>query len=194
MKNGKFLVLLCMSLLFTACATFKEGAPTGKEVVCPDGNRPLMDCRMAFEQYQRTLKLDVGVIEQFGAGIGFGVQPLISLDSITGDLLAHQHQVCVEYNNCLISKGEYVAEQRYLRRAQMKIREMANTAKIGFDGTPPPVSMPRPEDQTQASDMVAGDTKLSFSVGSGGNAILDELKGIDQKINGVQVHRSQKFR
>lgn len=193
MRNGKFLVFLCTIIMLTACATFKEGAPTGKEIVCPDGNRPQMDCRMAFEQYQRTLKFDIGVIESFGTGIGFGAQPMISLDSITGDLLAHQHQVCIEYNNCLISKNEYVAEQRYLRRAQMKIREMANTAKSGLEGTPPPVAVPNPEYQIPASDGATGDAKLSFSVGTAGTAILDELKNLDQKFQdlvqkrGVQV-------
>jgi hypothetical protein len=99
MRNGKFLVFLYFIFMITGCATLKEGAPTGKEIACPDGKRPLMDCRMAFEQYQRSLKLDLGVIQSFGTGIGFGAQPMISLDSITGDLMAHQYQVCTEYNN-----------------------------------------------------------------------------------------------
>jgi len=193
MRNGKFLVCLCFIFMVTACATLKEGTPTGKEIACPDGMRPLMDCRMAFEQYQRTLKFDLGVIQSFGTGIGVGAQPMISLDSITGDLLAHQYQVCLEYNNCLISKNEYVAEQRYLRRAQMKIREMANTAKIGFEATPQPLTLPKPADQIPVPDMTMGDSKPSFSVGGAGNAILDELNGLDQKIQtltqkrGVQV-------
>jgi hypothetical protein len=191
MRNGKFLVFLCFIFMVTACATFKEGAPTGKEIACSDGNRPLMDCRMAFEHYQRTLKFDLGVIQSFGAGIGVGAQPMISLDSITGDLLAHQYQVCLEYNNCLISKNEYVAEQRYLRRAQMKIREMANTAKIGFEGTPQPIAAPKPEDQIPGPgpDVAMGDAKPSFSLGGTGNSILDELNGLDQKIQALTQKR-----
>lgn len=189
MRNGKFLLFLCLIFMVTACATFKEGAPTGKEIACPDGTRPLMDCRMAFEQYQRSLKLDLGVIQSFGTGIGFGAQPMISLDSITGDLLAHQYQVCLEYNNCLISKNEYVAEQRYLRRAQMKIREMANTAKIGFEGTPQPLTMQKPADQIPVPDITMGDGKPSFSLTGAGNPILDELNGLDQKIQALTQKR-----
>jgi len=189
MRNGKFLMVLCFIFMVAGCATLKEGTPTGKEIACPDGKRPLMDCRMAFEQYQRSLKLDLGVIQSFGTGIGFGAQPMISLDSITGDLMAHQYQVCMEYNNCMITSNEYVAEQRYLRRAQMKVREMANTARIGFEGTPQPASMPKPADQMSVPDMQMGGAKPTFSVGDSGNTILDELNGLDQKIQALTQKR-----
>lgn len=126
MKNRTLLVL-CALLSLWGCATYKEGVPSGRIVQCPDGDRPLLDCRMAFDQYQRVLKFDINVIDKVGTGLGLGAQALISLDSITGDLLAHVHQVCVEYNNCLISREEYAREQKYLRRAQMKIRELTTT-------------------------------------------------------------------
>jgi hypothetical protein len=190
MKNGRCLVFLSLVFMVAACATSRGGAPTGEQVVCPDGKRPLMDCRMAFEQYQRTLKFDLGVIQTFGTGIGAGIgaQPLISLDSITGDLLAHQQQICIEYNHCLISANEYVAEQRYLRYAQMKIRGLADTAKSGMGGVPVSSVAPISVEQSQLPGGVQPGSGFS-----GSNAILDEINNLDQKIQtlaqkrGVQV-------
>jgi hypothetical protein len=114
---------------------------------------------------------------------------MINLDSITGDLMAHQYQVCTEYNHCMITSGEYVAEQRYLRRAQIKIREMANTARIGIEAAPPPFAMTKPADQIPVPETTMGDVKPGFSIGGAGNIILDELNGLDQKIQALTQKR-----
>lgn len=180
MKNDKWIILLCFLLTLTGCATAKEGVPTGQTFQCPEGPRQMMDCRMAFEQYKRVLKFDLNVIQNFGTGVGVGAQPLINLDSITGDLMAHQYQVCLEYNNCMISAKEYVAEQRYLRRAQLKIREMANTARVGIGmdssmapSVGPPSSMPPPTPQSQ-------------SMGQMGDQGMRPDIGVDQKMAEAQ--------
>jgi hypothetical protein len=158
MKNSKWTLFLCFIFMLTACATTKEGSPIGRSLTCPEGPRPMMDCRMAYDQYKNVLKFDINVIQNFSTGIGVGAQPLINLDSITGDLMAHQYQVCLEYNNCMITSNEYLAEQRYLRRAQLKIREMANTARIGIGmdtpTSPPmaPSSMPQSPPAGQMDD------------------------------------------
>jgi hypothetical protein len=177
---SKWILLMGFILLAAACVTTKAGAPTGKEVTCPDGPRPLMDCTMAFEQYKRVIKFDLNVIQNFGTGIGIGAQPLINLDSITGDLMAHQHQVCIEYNSCLISKSEYVNEQRYLRRAQLKIREMANTARIGVDPAlaPPPMMPPPP----MGVPMPMGATPGGMPSTSPPQPMAQADPGVDQKM------------
>jgi len=211
MRNAKLIFLLGLILLTAACVTTREGAPTGKAISCPDGPRPLMDCTMAFEQYKRVIKFDLNVIQNFGTGVGIGAQPLINLDSITGDLMAHQYQVCIEYNNCMITKNEYVTEQRYLRRAQLKIREMANTARIGIDasmappmGAPPsmpptPPSQPlgqmddkglRPDvglDQkiAEAQNIPAPDVKTGAEAGGDSPAIFDELNNLGNKMQAL---------
>jgi len=212
MKNGKWILLLCFFML-TACATTQEGAPTGKTLQCPEGPRQMMDCRMAFEQYKRVLKFDINVIQSFGAGVGAGAQPLINLDSITGDLIAHQYQVCLEYNNCMITSNEYVAEQRYLRRAQLKIREMANTARIGIGldtSTSPPMGPPptpqlqpmgqmddkgmRPDtgiDQkmAEAQNIPALDIKVGVEAGGSSPVIFEELNSLGNKMQALVQRR-----
>jgi hypothetical protein len=212
MRMTKWIFLLGLIVLTAACAANQAGVPTGKELSCPDGPRPLMDCSMAFEQYKRVIKFDLNVIQNFGTGIGVGAQPLINLDSITGDLMAHQHQVCIEYNNCLITKNEYVTEQRYLRRAQLKIREMANTARIGLDpalapqpmGAPMPMgavpggmpTMPQPQPMGQtdigldqkvaeALNVPAPDIKAGAETGSGGQDIFNELNNLGNKMQAL---------
>jgi hypothetical protein len=89
----------------------------------------------------------------------------------------------------MITSNEYVAEQRYLRRAQMKIREMANTARIGIEAPPQPFAMQKPADQMPVADATMGDVKPGFSVTGAGNTILDELNGLDQKIQALTQKR-----
>lgn len=201
MKIGKWIVLPCFLFIMAACATTKEGAPSGKNLTCPDGPRPMMDCRMAFDQYKSVLKFDLNIIQNFGTGVGVGAQPLISLDSITGDLMAHQYQVCLEYNNCMISKNEYVAEQRYLRRAQLKIREMANSTKIGIENTttqPPPMGQTgdkslQPDlgvDQklSEAQTVPAPDKTVGLET-IANPVIFEELKNLENKMQALVQQR-----
>jgi hypothetical protein len=198
MKSGKSIFVICSLLLLWGCAYYPrvEGVPTSKIIQCPDGNRPFMDCRMAFDQYKKVLKFDVNIIDAFGTGIGIGAQPLISLDSITGDLLAHKHQVCIEYNNCMISKEEYAKEQKYLRRAQMEIRKLATSANINVgQSSPQPVSV-----QTEAQDMSlnisidetinkAQDSKevaLNMDTNVSNPVIFDQLNSLESKMEALK--------
>ncbi len=122
-------IILC--IIIVACASGKVGRPTEIWTTCPDGKRQILDCQMAFDQFARTVKADLGVVQSFGAGFGLGAQKLISLDSINGDLLAHSRQICIDYNNCLLNIEEYKRERRYLLRAQYKIRLAAYWASVG---------------------------------------------------------------
>lgn len=95
---------------------------------CDDGTRPILDCAKDYEQYARNMRFDVAVVKQAAVGVGLGANQLMQLDSVTGDLLAHKRQICVDYNNCLISKEEYRQESANLRNAQLKMREAASQA------------------------------------------------------------------
>lgn len=133
-------ILLCIGM--AGCANKKyEGLPTGLTVDCSDGERMVVDCSKAFKQFATTLRFDVGIVQSSAVGVGLGAQKLISLDTITGDLLAHQRQICIDYNNCLLTKEEYKEEMRYLRRAQLEIRKAAYWSQGGagsmqFEGAP----------------------------------------------------------
>jgi hypothetical protein len=143
MRFMKWFLLVMIIILMAACATSRDkGLPLGVEVNCPDGKRQAIDCRMAFEQFKYTLNFDIKTIKETQVGFGLGVQPLINLDSITGDLLAHLRQVCIEYNNCLLTREEYVKETKYLREAQAKIRKAASSM-LGF-GPSTPANFPLP--------------------------------------------------
>jgi len=165
-------------LLMAACATTKpEGLPTGITTECPDGTRRVLDCRKAFEQFARTVRFDLGVVKSYAVGVGVGAQNLITLDSVTGDLLAHQRQMCIDYNNCILGREEYKEEMRYLRRAQLKIRQAAYWASVGSGSGeeydeyeeppfPPGVSYEEDEDFEDESRY----------------AVLDELDGLSDEL------------
>lgn len=188
MRTSKLLILSGLMFMVSACATTREGMPTGQMIPCQDGNRPLMDCRLVFEQYQRVLKFDVNVIGSYGTGFGIGAQPLINLDSITGDLLAHQQQVCIEYNNCMITMAEYKEENKFLRRAQIRIREMANTARMSFDNIPPSTPPPLPPVTDNMNPAVDPGTSL-------GNPVIDNaLNSLEKQIQEAAEKKGLKFK
>jgi hypothetical protein len=131
MKITLWITNIILCILIVACASFgPEGLPTGLTTECPDGQRQVMDCRKAFEQFARTVRFDLGIVQSKVVGVGLGAQSLITLDTITGDLLAHSRQICIDYNNCILSKEEYKEETRYLRHAQLKIRQAAYLSQL----------------------------------------------------------------
>jgi hypothetical protein len=145
---------------------------------------------MAFDQYARTVRVDLTYATLFGAGMGLGVQRLINLDSITGDLLAHYQQICVDFNHCLLDREEYRSEMRYLRHAQMKIRL---TAYLARPDAPPGVNAypetahpeePIPPDlgESPGNELREAGTPLDPSKA----AVLRELDGLNAALNGVK--------
>ncbi len=146
-------ILLCIHM--AGCASMKyDGLPTGLTIDCSDGERLVVDCSKAFNQFATTLRFDVGIVQSSAVGVGLGAQKLISLDTITGDLLAHQRQICIDYNNCLLNKEEYKEEMRYLRRAQMEIRKAAYLSQGGtqFEGVPSLPGVAMADDQYSEYD------------------------------------------
>ena len=172
----------------TACATSRDqGLPTGVEINCPEGKRQAIDCRMAFEQFRTTLKFDVKVIHEMGGGIGLGAQQLINLDSITGDLLAHLRQVCVEYNSCVLSREEYAEETKYLRRAQAQIRKTASVLPGGASSPSTPFMLPMDAGESGLKPKPAlQKTKPSKSPkvrpDITEDQVLQELDGLDKQV------------
>lgn len=191
MNRSRLLLVMCSFLTLTACATY-NGGPTGQVIQCPDGARPMIDCRMAFDQYKRDIKLGLTNITSIGgAEASIGTQQLIQLDAIAGDLLGHKHQVCMEYNNCMISKEEYLQEQKYLRRAQIKIRGMGSTSStnITIDNPSQTSEPPRMEEQS-VSTTVNADGKKTAKTDQDSktdtNVIFEELDSIGNKIEAAR--------
>ncbi len=137
-KTWTLWVASLLILIFTTgCAKLMhDGIPTGITTDCHDGERKVIDCSKSFSQFATTLRADIGLVNSSAFGVGIGAQKLISLDTITGDLLAHRRQICVDYNNCILDRHEYKEEMRYLRRAQLKIREAAYWSRSGSDSSP----------------------------------------------------------
>lgn len=155
MSTRSFWAATISAILVVSCATASRDGLTGQRISCPEGERPLLDCSITYEQFARTLRFDLGIVKETIVGVGLGAESLISLDSVTGDLLAHQRQVCIEYNNCFLSVDDFKQEMHYLRRAQMKVREAAGTANMlygGYEGSQRPfplgISTVTPEKET----------------------------------------------
>ncbi|HWR57322.1 MAG TPA: DUF4384 domain-containing protein [Thermodesulfovibrionales bacterium] len=198
----KWFSVIIISLM-TACATSgPQGLPSGVEIKCPDGKRQAIDCRMAFEQFRTTLKLDVKAIKEMGGGIDLGAQSLVNLDSITGDLLAHLRQVCIEYNNCLLTRQEYIQETKYIRRAHAKIRNIASIqqgdgANIAtIQQVNEPSAPPSPEDTVGTEPKPKpGSQKIKNPKGSTASRaasedwILQELDSLDNKIRSLATKK-----
>lgn len=142
MKKVRFCTVTLLLFFFAACATPRgvDTGVTGLSSKCGDEVRPLLDCKGTYEQFARTMRFDVASIKDKAVGFGVGASQLMQLDSVTGDLLAHQRQICTEYNNCIISREEYRKEMAFLRRAQLKVREVATSfASWMPQGYPPGV-------------------------------------------------------
>ncbi len=206
-------ILLCIHM--AGCASMKyDGLPTGLTIDCSDGERLVVDCSKAFNQFATTLRFDVGIVQSSAVGVGLGAQKLISLDTITGDLLAHQRQICIDYNNCLLTKEEYKEEMRYLRRAQLEIRKAAYWSQGGagsmqYEGPPalPGVAMEDGQysDYDQYADQQSNGEEYYYSENSGGTepyegdpsipesqnmdesqyAVLNELNEVSDGIKGL---------
>jgi hypothetical protein len=138
MQNKSFLLLSTSLLIFLfSCVT--TGPDTGVTQLtarCGNETRMLLDCKKDYEQFARTFRMDVGIIEEAAVGFGAGAQQLMRLDSLTADLLAHKRQVCIDYNNCILSREEYKNEMAFIRRAQLKVRQAASQFT---SGSPPGV-------------------------------------------------------
>lgn len=134
-KLTSLLLFILMAALFAACAIKRpDTGVTGLTTRCGNELRPLLDCKGGYEQYARTLRFDIGVFKEAAVGFGVGAKRLMQLDSLAADLLNHQRQVCIDYNNCIVTKEEYRKEMAFLRRVQLKVREA--TAQL-TSGTPP---------------------------------------------------------
>jgi hypothetical protein len=166
--------VMLIGFVLMACVTGPQGLPTGQILNCPDGERQLLDCSMAFQQFARTLRFDLGIVKSSAIGFGLGAQNLINLDSITGDLLAHQRQICIDYNNCLLTKEEYKQETQYLRRAQLKIREAAYWAQNASG----------PEGGTQEFPSPPGiaEEEGKSLEGKSEYAVLDQLSSLNEEL------------
>jgi hypothetical protein len=136
-------------VLSCATARFPDTGITNLTATCDDGTRPILDCAKDYEQFTRNMRADIAVFKQAAGGFGFGANQLMQLDSITGDLLAHRRQICVDYNNCLISKEEYRTESTSLRKAQLKVREA--TSQFSSYGYPAGIGYGMPTQPAQTS-------------------------------------------
>ena len=118
--------LTCMALLaLGSCATHRplETEITGQSVQCEDGSHQVLNCQSIFAQYKRNFEAGVKLLDAIGTKFSLPVQPLMTLDTLTGDLMLHRQSLCRNYNNCLISKAEYLREERQLTQLQIKLRQ-----------------------------------------------------------------------
>lgn len=150
-KLRTILMLLLAGFMAYGCATTtQDTGVTGRTIDCGGETRMLVDCSKTYDQYAHTLRVDIAKINKYAVGAGIGAKKLLQLDSVTGDLMAQQRQLCIDYNNCIMSKEEYKSEMAFLRRAQLKIRHAA--AQIS--GGPP-------------GDMMGGDPYASAGLDDG---------------------------
>ncbi len=134
-KLKAILMLLLAGLMAYGCSTIApDTGVTGRTIDCGGETRMLVDCSKAYDQSAHTMRVDIAKINKYAAGAGIGAKKLMQLDTVTGDLMAHQRQLCIDYNNCIMSKEEYKNEMAFLRRAQLKVRHAAAQMSGGPPG------------------------------------------------------------
>ncbi len=172
-------ILLPAAFMTYGCSTIApDTGVTGRTIDCGGETRMLVDCRKTYDQYTHTMRVDIAKIKKHAYGAGIGAKKLMQLDTITGDLMAQQRQLCIDYNNCIMNKKEYKEEMAFLRRAQLKIRHAAAQMSSGppgdmtggdpygggggYDGSQPPAS---PSSFGQLLDGIIGDLSSEPDMG-----------------------------
>ena len=118
--------LTIMALLaLGSCASTRplETEITGQSVRCDDGDHQVLNCHSIFAQYKRDFEAGVKLLDAIGTKYSLQTNSLIQLDQLTGDLMLHRQSLCRNYNNCLITKAEYVEEERKLSQLQIELRQ-----------------------------------------------------------------------
>ncbi len=131
-------VFLSSTMMYGCASIAPDTGVTGRTVNCGDGEtRMIVNCRKTFKQYTRNMRVDIANIKKHAYGAGIGAEKLVKLDTVSGDLMAQQRQLCIDYNNCILTKKEYKVEAAFLRRAQAKIRQAAAQMASGPAGGGP---------------------------------------------------------
>ncbi len=135
-----FALLLISGMIYGCSTLAPDTGVTGRTIDCDGETRMLVDCKRTYKQYTRNMRVDIAKIKKHAYGAGIGAEKLLKLDTVSGDLMAQQRQLCVDYNNCILTKEEYKIEAAFIRRAQMKIRHAAAqmaSGPAGADGGEP---------------------------------------------------------
>ena len=111
-------------LALGSCATTRpvDTEITGQTVQCDDGAHQVLNCQSIFAQYKRNFEAGVKLLDAIGTKFSLQATPLMQLDQLTGDLMLHRQSLCRNYNNCLLSRTEYVEEERKLAQLQIELR------------------------------------------------------------------------
>lgn len=145
---------------------------TGRTVDCDGETRMLVDCKRTYKQYTRNMRVDIAKIKKHAYGAGIGAEKLMQLDAVSGDLMAQQRQLCIDYNNCILTKKEYKTEAAFIRRSQMKIRHAAAQLAGGPAGAGDPYGgggSSQPPQAPVAFNQMMTDIISGLSTDSGGN-------------------------
>jgi hypothetical protein len=145
-------------LLFisSGCGDTKRPIDTGltsQVMQCPDGQHHVMNCAQMFAQYKREFHVGLQVLNKAGAQIHLPVNKLIDLDTLTAELMLYRQNLCQNYNSCILTRREYVAEQRQLMQLQFDLRRVVGIAK---------------------QSGLAGGTPAPFTTTAGGTAVAQE--------------------
>jgi hypothetical protein len=127
----RFLVVcLCLSFLLGSCGRPRvDTGITGVVMQCPDGPHHALNCAALFEQYKRDFSVGLKVFESIGAQVNVPVHTLIQLDTLTGELMLYRRNLCSSYNNCILTREEFVAEERKLMGLQYDLRKTVSVAQ-----------------------------------------------------------------
>jgi hypothetical protein len=96
---------------------------------CPDGPHNALNCQTLFEQYKRDYSAGLKVFQSVGAQVNLPVHTLIQLDTLTGELMLYRRNLCINYNNCVLTRQEFAAEERKLMALQYDLRKVAGIIK-----------------------------------------------------------------
>jgi hypothetical protein len=127
---------LLLVVVSGGCGDTKRPIDTGltsQVMQCTDGPHYVMNCAQMFTQYKREFHVGLQVLNKAGAQIHLPVHKLIDLDTLTAELMLYRQNLCQNYNSCVLTRREYVAEQRQLMQLQFDLRRVVGIAyQAGF--------------------------------------------------------------
>lgn len=123
-------------IFFFIILTLLTGCTNLQPKVRTCDQRQALDCRTVFQQFTRTLELDMGISGLTIFNIEVGAKGEINIDAITADYILHIFQLCSEYNNCFLTDDEYKQEMAFLRQEQLRIRN-SKESTCNTDTNPP---------------------------------------------------------
>jgi hypothetical protein len=125
MRTTSLIAVILIGLLLQGCAAGYLDGIAVKTVMCGDEAHPILDCNLLYGQtasLTSPFRFVLTVSDEAQSGFS-GESNRSAYDSATADQFNNIQQLCVQYNNCLITKANYLQQMTDIRSEQFKVRQ-----------------------------------------------------------------------